>query len=213
MENTEAKNVQDTDDDLEFFNYVLDLEEEWKQSQHKFTDKELLQMLPEARIVIPLKITEWEQELKNVTGIIKNKLRIMRKQYTKDKWWFWREVIKKWDGKKLDEIQKHLMRLRRQLAIIQNRKEKSSAITQEHIQQALAVSLKDIGRERLKLRRSGSNFVGLCPFHNERTPSFCIYTATNSFYCFGCQRGGNVINFIRELEGLSFRETIIYLTR
>ena len=198
--------------DWEFFNYALDLEKQWEDSLPRLTDKELLDIFPEAKIVIPLKIKEWEKESHKVISIIKNKLRFAYKKSAPENHWFWREIIKQLDGERLVESQKHLMRLRRQLTIAQDRKPKDGAITEARIQQALTVSLVDIAAQRMKLRRNGKTLVGLCPFHNERKPSFHIYHANNSFYCYGCQKGGNVINFVRELEGLSFREAIKYLT-
>ena len=54
-----------------------------------------------------------------------------------------------------------------------------------------------IGRY-VDLRRAGSNLVGLCPFHSEKTPSFTVFRNTDSFYCFGCAAGGNVITFIQK---------------
>ncbi len=56
----------------------------------------------------------------------------------------------------------------------------------------------------VKLTRAGSNLKGLCPFHSERTPSFTVYPATNSFYCFGCGSGGGVITFIEKAENLDY---------
>ena len=52
------------------------------------------------------------------------------------------------------------------------------------------------------LKRRGKNLVGLCPFHNEKTPSFTVYPDTASYYCFGCGAGGEVINFVRNIENL-----------
>ena len=49
----------------------------------------------------------------------------------------------------------------------------------------------------VSLKRAGSNLKGLCPFHSEKTPSFTVYPADNSFYCFGCGVGGNAITFVR----------------
>ncbi len=54
------------------------------------------------------------------------------------------------------------------------------------------------------LKRSGSNLKGLCPFHSERTPSFTVYTATQSFYCFGCGAAGDVISFVMKAENLDY---------
>src|SRR3989344_4796299 len=192
MENNNLQSIQEMEADWEFFNYALDLEKQWEDSLPRLTDKELLDIFPEAKIVIPLKIKEWEKESHKVISIIKNKLRFAYKKSAPENHWFWREIIKQLDGERLVESQKHLIRLR--------------------IQQALTVCLVDIAAQRMKLRRNGKTLVGLCPFHNERKPSFHIYHANNSFYCYGCQKGGNVINFVRELEGLSFREAIKYLT-
>lgn len=58
------------------------------------------------------------------------------------------------------------------------------------------------------LRRRGKNLVGLCPFHNEKTPSFTVYPETASYYCFGCGAGGEVINFIRNIENLDYIEAV-----
>ena len=54
------------------------------------------------------------------------------------------------------------------------------------------------------LKRAGSNLKGLCPFHSEKTPSFTVFTASKSFYCFGCGAGGDVITFIMKSENLTY---------
>lgn len=54
------------------------------------------------------------------------------------------------------------------------------------------------------LKRAGSNLKGLCPFHSEKTPSFTVYPGTQSFYCFGCGAGGDVINFVMRTENLDY---------
>ncbi len=64
-----------------------------------------------------------------------------------------------------------------------------------------------IGR-RVKLARSGGQYKGLCPFHAEKTPSFYVHPGRNSFKCFGCGKGGDIITFVRETEGLSFLEAL-----
>ena len=60
----------------------------------------------------------------------------------------------------------------------------------------------------VRLRRAGRNFVGLCPFHNEKTPSFSVNPERGFFHCFGCGAGGTVFNFLMKVEGLSFPEAI-----
>lgn len=63
------------------------------------------------------------------------------------------------------------------------------------------------------LKRAGSNLNGLCPFHNEKTPSFTVFPATKSFYCFGCGAGGDVITFVMRTENLDYRSALDVLAR
>ncbi|MBQ5824946.1 MAG: DNA primase [Clostridia bacterium] len=60
----------------------------------------------------------------------------------------------------------------------------------------------------VNLRRRGTTMNGLCPFHNEKTPSFTVYLETQSFYCFGCGAGGDVITFIRRIENLGYIDAV-----
>lgn len=69
----------------------------------------------------------------------------------------------------------------------------------------------DVISNYVKLKRTGSNYVGLCPFHNEKTPSFSVSGNKQMYYCFGCGAGGNVFTFIMEYENFSFIESVKYL--
>ncbi|WP_099204361.1 DNA primase [Scatolibacter rhodanostii] len=73
--------------------------------------------------------------------------------------------------------------------------------------------LPDIASSYVNLKRKGKNMVGLCPFHNEKTPSFNIYTDNGSFYCFGCQAGGDVITFVMKIENLDYMEAVRFLAQ
>lgn len=64
-----------------------------------------------------------------------------------------------------------------------------------------------IGRY-LQLRRAGSKYVGLCPFHNEKTPSFSVDPDRRFWYCFGCKQGGNIFQFLMKMEGMGFPEAV-----
>src|SRR5262249_34299971 len=76
------------------------------------------------------------------------------------------------------------------------------------------ISLSDvIGRKVALKRRSGAEFAGLCPFHNEKTPSFTVNDKKGFFYCFGCHEKGDVVGFVMKTEGLSFPEAVEKLAR
>lgn len=72
-------------------------------------------------------------------------------------------------------------------------------------------NLADVVSSYVNLKKQGANFSGLCPFHNEKTPSFTIFSNTDSYYCFGCGAGGDVITFVRQIENLDYIETIRFL--
>lgn len=65
----------------------------------------------------------------------------------------------------------------------------------------------------VSLKRAGSNMKGLCPFHSEKTPSFTVYPADNSFYCFGCGVGGDVVTFIKHIEHLDYPDAVEFLAK
>ncbi len=66
----------------------------------------------------------------------------------------------------------------------------------------------DVISSYVNLKKNGSRYTGLCPFHSEKTPSFVVYPNNQSFYCFGCGTGGTVITFLSKIENLTYRETL-----
>lgn len=70
------------------------------------------------------------------------------------------------------------------------------------------ISIEDVISSHVNLKRRGKTLVGLCPFHNEKTPSFTVYPDTRSFYCFGCGAGGDVITFVRRIDNLDYVEAV-----
>jgi len=76
-----------------------------------------------------------------------------------------------------------------------------------------AAQIVDVVQEFVPLKKRGVNLLGLCPFHNEKTPSFTVSPSKGIFKCFGCGKGGNSVNFIMEHEHLSYPEALKYLAR
>jgi len=87
-------------------------------------------------------------------------------------------------------------------------------ITRKSIDEVmLATRIEEVVGDFVALKRRGSNMIGLCPFHNEKTPSFNVSPAKGIFKCFGCGQAGDSLKFVMELEKLSYPEAIRYLAR
>lgn len=74
-----------------------------------------------------------------------------------------------------------------------------------------AADIVEVVSDYVHLTRRGSNYMGLCPFHNERTPSFSVNKRRNFCYCFSCHKGGSPVNFIMEKEGISYHDALLQL--
>ena len=85
-------------------------------------------------------------------------------------------------------------------------------IPQEILDEIIArTDIVDVVGRYVPLKKQGQNFVGLCPFHHEKTPSFSVSQNKQIFHCFGCGAGGGVITFIMKAEGLTFPDAVRYL--
>ncbi len=83
--------------------------------------------------------------------------------------------------------------------------------TQERIK--ATADIVEVVQDYVQLTRRGRNYMGLCPFHNERTPSFSVNRERNFCYCFSCHKGGSPVNFIMEKEGLSYHDALLHLAK
>ncbi|MFZ2190469.1 MAG: DNA primase [Candidatus Magasanikiibacteriota bacterium] len=73
------------------------------------------------------------------------------------------------------------------------------------------ISVEELIGEYVQLKPAGSNKKGLCPFHNEKSPSFMVNPERQSWHCFGCAKGGDIFTFVEEMEGMEFKEALRYL--
>lgn len=76
-----------------------------------------------------------------------------------------------------------------------------------------AAQIYDVVSEFVTLRKRGANYWGVCPFHNEKTPSFSVSPSKGIFKCFGCGKGGNAANFLMEHENISYPEALRVLVK
>lgn len=83
--------------------------------------------------------------------------------------------------------------------------------TQQRIKDA--ANIVEVVGDYVKLTRRGANYMGLCPFHNERTPSFSVSPKRNFCHCFSCKKGGSPVNFLMEKEGIGYTEALLMLAK
>lgn len=205
------KNKIETKDDIDWeeFEAELRLEREWRESLPHFSDRELLEIYPEAKNVLTAKIAEWMEEREKICLTIKRKLTAIKNNVPDEAArQIQKSLIEVFDGIQLARIDKHIRRLER-LQFLAKRRKTKAGVKDSDIQMALSTPIQDIVQQ--KWQKSGDKLIGLCPLHKEKTPSFFIYLKNNSFYCYGCQVGGDIINLTRQLHGIGFVEAVKFI--
>jgi hypothetical protein len=183
--------------------------ERYQKSQKFYTDKELLEIFPEVKVIIQDKLCELRTERKQLIAKINRELhRIKNVAASAFEEWLREGMIQQTLGRELDLINIQIGRFKR-LDLVAKGKLEKGAITDEIIQAARTIPIQSL--VTVPLRKSGKALVGLCPLHQEKTPSFYVYLKTNSCWCFGCQQGGDTIQLIRLLHGFTFKEAVQYL--
>lgn len=195
--------------------FFSEAEYAWRHSLPRYTPKELIDIFPEAKDIIPEKIKDWEKihntEERHVIETLQN---IKRSSVSKFSKWFLRHILMNFGARRLWDSMEHLQRLR-QLNFISNPRERPPGkVSEEMIELARNRSPSEIASEFMQLRRTSSErLVGLCPFHNEKTESFVVYENRKNFYCFGCNRYFDNISFTMEMRNTDFINAVKILQK
>lgn len=184
-----------------------ELEKDWRKSLPKMSDKELLSAFPEAKEIIPVKIKEWQEELDSGREKLRKELVYIYHLKSDDfSTWFLEQTAKLFLMPEINTASRNLLRLKR-LSSLSTPWQKTKN-WQEDIETARVYPIEKIAEAVMALKKCGNSFNALCPFHNEKHPSFYLYPKTNTFYCFGCQEKGDVIKLTMHLHGINFKEAV-----
>ena len=172
--------------------------------------KELIETFPEAKSVFKTILKERIQE---DNALLDRCLEIERECHNityplqGDKKSFWVDVCRmKMNKPDPDKTEQRIRRNSFLLSSLTIRRGARHGITDADIEQAKAVPIESLYEGRLY--KTGATLKGHCVFHNEKTPSFYIYTRTNSFYCWGCNNGGSVVDFVMKKNNVKFLEAV-----
>lgn len=197
--------------------YYYDEEEERYMEMPAFSypsDKELLEIFPEAKEIIPAKIKELKERKKDIlkksVKPLLEALRYCPNDFTR---WYCREVIKISHAEDLVKINTNIERLRRLEQLTRKGGGAQDTDFAELVEAARRASIGDVVSAFMRINRSGKNYTARCPFHPDRNPSLFLYPETNSFYCFSCRRGGDLIKLIQLYFGKDFKWAVEYLAK
>ena len=177
-------------------------------TQKQYTHSQLLEIFPEAKQLL---IRQVKKEL----AFQKNKLKVFQEKefYLVDEIrkllpeirWFWIMVVRVFYS---DEIEKLEKAIKRNVFFLSFKKDQpyNGSIAPKDIEYAKSVPIEE--HYDGKLRKYGNRAIGLCTFHQEKTPSFTIFTKQNRWYCFGCSQGGDSIDFLVQKYNLNFIEAV-----
>lgn len=206
--------MKTTDTTDEQFEYFMGVEKEYKANLPYTSQIErmLLEDSPEIMKDFPVIIEELDKKRSRLESEIQRHLKRITK-YDENTRIFVEALIKFFPVMDLVAIEQSISRLKGYIAKTHNKGRKKTFVDANQIQQAREASIIELAETHLReVRKAGVNMVALCPFHQEKKPSLTLFTKTNSWYCFGCHKGGDVIALVRELLNLSFCDAVNYLT-
>lgn len=184
------------------------LEQEWRSSS-RISDKQLMSAFPD---VAPLLVTQLKKMQCHIE-LLRHGIQLKRKAIrttVADEFalWCYDQSLDLAYGEELRTLQKHIAVTKRRLNILVG-VEVPGQLTDEAIAHAKEQPIEQLLSELL--RPVGQRLMGRCPLHEDKTPSFVVYKATNTAWCFGCQQGGDTIKLAQLLHGYSFKQAVNYL--
>lgn len=167
----------------------------------------LLEIFPESIGIISMLLLELTAEQSRLTIRAQTELEQINAESQDEAYrYFWLKWLSLTVVAELIDVERSIARLNRTLSAMRGDLPKPGHISDVMIQAAREVPIEDIINR--PLRRSGRTLSGLCPFHDERRPSFHVYPETNRYWCFGCNQGGDSINVMMLLQDCSFKEAV-----
>jgi len=195
---------------------ILELEIGWAKNKERLTLAELYRIFPEVKEIIPDKMRELSDLLKTTKNEIAKQVVSIKsnKDLDDDSKVFCQQWVQATLGAKLEKILRQIQTFKTLYYFTLPKKVlKEDRITDWQIEQASKTPIDQLITDRPLRRSGGGRFFCLCPFHEERSPSFCIYPDGGGYYCYGCGAGGNAINFAMKFYGYNFLKAVKFLTR
>lgn len=183
-----------------------DLEREWRKSSKRYANQDILGIFPEAKEIIPEKIVKRREQYSKIEKKAKELLKKAR-ELAGDDTWFTESVIKAFYIPDLIKHSNNIMRLR---SYLQPKSEFVEDFDRK-IERAREYPILELSSGVMDLRIKGRAYSALCPFHNEKTPSFFIYPESNTYHCFGCGVHGDAISLAQHIYNIPFKEAVLKL--
>ena len=176
----------------------------------KLSDKELLGIFPEGRQIIPGLIKELVAIRKTLVTYIGDELALINAQSEDEAFrYYWTHWLILSEGQQLQELDVKLARLYRLQNIIEGKPVPSGKLSDDAIEAARAIAITDIVGE--PVRRSGRDYLCICPMHDDRDPSLRVYSEQNRAWCYSCNDGGDSIKFYMLINGCDFKAAVTEL--
>lgn len=189
-------------------NELQQIEREWRLSS-RISDRQLMAAFPDAEPLLmkQLRSTErWVTVLEH--GIQLERRAIHTKVTDEFSLWFYDQLLDLNYGEQLHALRKKIAITKRRLNLLLG-VTVPGQLTDEAIAHAKEQPIEQLLSE--PLRPVGQRLMGRCPLHEDKTPSFVVYKATNTAWCFGCQTGGDTIKLVQLLHGYNFKQAVNYL--